>query len=184
MINDARKVFRDWLNSPRYKRKLRFQLCSIGDTNCSSNRDEYTLLGLNSRLKWSVHGDYVDMWVDLSGVIAPNDKLIEWDVSVFEGYKVTPDNFYILDNPNPKNKVTKHPSFAELLIDCFTAAIAVIEEYIQEDAYIYVFACNDGGSMGGIMPMARFQCFLNRRLARQFIRRPVRSFIHIFTLPL
>jgi hypothetical protein len=125
------------------------------------------------------------MWVDLSGITASNDKLIEWIVSVFEGYKVTPNNFYILDNPNPKNKVIKHTSFAELLIDCFTAAIALIEEYIQEDAYIYVFACNAGGSMGGVMPMTKFHTSLNRRLAKMFNQAPSAViYPHVYFTPL
>ena len=46
MNNDARKIFKDWINSPSYTSKLIFEL-----RDSSNNHDEYTLVGLTSRLK-------------------------------------------------------------------------------------------------------------------------------------
>jgi len=96
MMNDARKVFRDWINSPRYQSKLTFQLCSIGDTSSSINYDEYTIVGLNSRLKCHVGLASADMWIDFPGTVSSKDDL--WDVNygIFEGYEITTDSLYVL----------------------------------------------------------------------------------------
>jgi len=169
MNNDARKIFKDWINSPRYLGKLKFQLCSIGDTNSSENCDIYTVVGLNSRFKWFVDRDSADVWIDFSGIITPNDKL--WDMNTpFEVcHTVTHDNQYILDHVRDDYTPIKYVSLAELLInECFSIGVDLIERYIEEQAYIFVFAGNDGGSSGGIMSKVEFQRYLNKRLAKQF----------------
>ena len=56
MNNDARKIFKDWINSPRYTGKLTFEL-----HDSSNDCDEYTIVGLTSRLKWVVASNSGDI---------------------------------------------------------------------------------------------------------------------------
>jgi hypothetical protein len=175
MMNDARKVFRDWINSPRYQSKLTFQLCSIGDTSSSINYDEYTIVGLNSRFKWFVSRETADIWIDFSGIITPNNKFWDTNFGIEVFHKITSDSYYVLDYVRDDYTPIKYASFAELLInECFQYGITLIEKYIEEYAYIFVLAADDGGSMGGVRPKVEFQHFLNTRLSKQFSKVPIK----------
>ena len=77
---DARMFFRDWVDSPSYKSKLGLKLCLIDPSNNEDYYDEYTISGLNSRLKFRVFNNSVHMQIDLSGIVEPNDGLFEFDV--------------------------------------------------------------------------------------------------------
>jgi len=164
MNNDARKIFKDWFNSSGYTSKLTFELC-----DSSKISDYYTIVGLNARLKLCVNSESAELWIDFSGIVSPSDDLWDMNMPTEVFHKMTSDNYYILDHTVPEYTVIKYATVAELLInECFQPCITLIEEYIEKYAYIYVFASNDGGSMGGFMPIEEFQSLLNKRLAKQF----------------
>jgi hypothetical protein len=110
-------------------------------------------------LKWYVERNSVNIWIDLSGIIAPNVSLFEWNVGVYEGHEKSTDNYYRIINPSAEN-TDKFSSVDELLIDCFNEGIAIIEERIKADSCIFVFTSNGGGSHGGVWSMEDFQRFL------------------------
>jgi hypothetical protein len=182
MNNDVRKIFKDWINSPRYTSKLTFELC-----DSSKLSDNYTIVGLNARLKCCVNNESAELLIDFSGIVSPSDELWDMNMPTEVSPKMTSDNYYILDHTAPEYMVIKYATFAELLInECFQPCITLIEEYIEKYAYIYVFASHDGGSMGGFMPMEEFQSLLNKRLAnKHFSQDPATvAYPHVYFAPL
>jgi hypothetical protein len=179
MSNDAREIFKDWINSPRYRSKLTFEL-----RDSSNDYDEYTIVGLTSRLKWVVGCDCVDIWFDFSGIIESSDELVDINCVFHQGHTITADNYYIINSPS-SDTVKKYPSLYELVIDECAHGIALIEGKIQKHSYIVISACNHGGSSAHIMPVIELEAYVNRMLSKRCRQDPAAvTYPHVYFAPL
>ena len=70
----------------------------------------------------------------------------------------------MIENPNLANERIKYNSVEDLLIDELNIGIALIESYIEENAYIYVFVAPGGGSKGGLAPEVKVPDMINVHL--------------------
>jgi hypothetical protein len=179
MSNDAREIFKDWINSPRYTSKLTFEL-----RDSTNDYDEYTIVGLTSRLKWVVGCDCVDIWFDFSGIIEFNDELVDINYGFHQGHTITADNYYIINNPS-SDTVKKYPSLYELVIDECAQGIALIEGEIQKHSYMVISACNKAGSSVHIMPVSELEAYVNRMLSERCSQDPADvTYPHVYFAPL
>jgi hypothetical protein len=180
MNNDARKIFSDWINSSRYTSKLMFERC-----DSSNNYDKYTIVGLTARLKWVVGRDCVDIWFDFSGIVESTDELLDINYGFHQGYTITPDNDYIINNPASDYTVIKYSSLDELVIDECAQGIALIEGEIKKHSYMVISACNNGGSSARIMPVSELETYVNRMLSERCRQDPVTvRYPHVYFAPL
>lgn len=180
MNNDARKIFKDWINSPRYTSELTFELF-----DSSNDYDKYTIVGLTSRLKWAVGCDCVDIWFDFSGIVESSDELVGINYGFHQGHTITQDNYYIISNPASDYTVIKYPSLYELVIDECAQAIAWIEEHIEKHSYILISANNDGGSLDRIAPIEELKEYINRMVFERCRHDPdTVSYTRVYFAPL
>jgi hypothetical protein len=180
MNNDARIIFKDWINSPSYTSKLKFELY-----NSSSDFDEYRVNGLTSRFKWVVGHGCGDIYFDFSGIVESSDELLDINYGFYQGYTVTPDNFYIIENPASDYTVIQYPSVQELVIAEYAHAIAWIEKEIEKHSYMFIAANDHGGSVAHLKPIDELNIYINRMLADRCRQDPATvTYPHFYFAPL